>query len=114
MARVLHLTNNQFGALYDIVKDAVDYIEGDLITTEDENGNEVLEDINEYEIYQVFQQLRLLNNEIDQPKVTITPQQLEGDISTVTDDDYADKVDTFVGNMVASDDNVFTHDSEGC
>ena len=52
--------------------------------------------------------------ELEPPKVTITPQQLEGDISTVTDDDYADKVDTFVGNMVASDDNVFTHDSEGC
>ena len=49
-----------------------------------------------------------------EPKVTITPQQLEGDISTVTDDDYADKVDTLVGNMVASDDNVYTHDSEGC
>ena len=49
-----------------------------------------------------------------EPKVTITPQELEGDISTVTDDDYADKVDTFVGNMVASDDNVYTHDSEGC
>ena len=48
------------------------------------------------------------------PAVTITPQQLEGDISTVTDDDYADKVDTLVGNMVASDDNVYTHDSEGC
>ena len=38
----------------------------------------------------------------------------EGDISTVTDDDYASKVDTLVDNMVASDDNVFTHDSEGC
>ena len=49
-----------------------------------------------------------------EPKVTITPQQLEGDISTVTDDDYADKVDTLVENMVASDDNIFTHDSEGC
>ena len=43
------------------------------------------------------------------PAVTITPSKV-----TVTDDDYADKVDTFVGNMVASDDNVFTHDSEGC
>ena len=32
----------------------------------------------------------------------------------ITDDDYADKVDTLVDNMVASDDNVFTHDSEGC
>ena len=55
-----------------------------------------------------------VTNEIAQPKVTITPQQLEGDISTVTDDDYADKVDTLVDNMVASDDNVYTHDSEGC
>ena len=52
--------------------------------------------------------------ELDPPKVTITPQELEGDISTVTDDDYADKVDTLVDNMVASDDNIFTHDSEGC
>ena len=33
---------------------------------------------------------------------------------TITDDNYGDKVDTLVGNMVASDDNVFTHDSEGC
>ena len=41
--------------------------------------------------------------------VTITPSKV-----TITDDDYADKVDTLVGNMVASDDNVFTHDSEGC
>ena len=52
--------------------------------------------------------------EFAEPKVTITPQELEGDISTVTDDDYADKVDTFVDNMVASDDNIYTHDSEGC
>ena len=52
--------------------------------------------------------------EVEEEKVTITPQELEGDISTVTDDDYADKVDTLVGNMVANDDNVFTHDSEGC
>ena len=43
------------------------------------------------------------------PAVTITPSKV-----TITDDDYADKVVTFVGNMVASDDNVFTHDSEGC
>ena len=43
------------------------------------------------------------------PAVTITPSKV-----TVTDDDYADKVDTFVGNMVASNDKEFTHDSEGC
>ena len=109
--RQLTLTNDQFDALYDIVKDAVDYIEGDLITTEDDNGNEILEDISDYEAYQIYQQLVSLKNE---PKVTITPQQLEGDISTVTDDDYADKVDTLVSNMAASNDKEFTHDSEGC
>ena len=61
--RTLHLTNNQFAALYDIVKDAVDYIEGDLITTEDENGNEILEDITEYEAYQIFQQIKNIQGE---------------------------------------------------
>ena len=65
MARVLHLTNNQFGALYDIVKDAVDYIEGDLITTEDENGNEILEDITEYESYKIYQELIHLRRTIN-------------------------------------------------
>ena len=111
MARQLTLTNKQFEVLYDILADTVEYIEDDLITTEDDNGNDVLEDITEYEAYQIYQQLVSLKNE---HKVTITPQQLEGDISRVTDDDYADKVDTLVGNMVAPDDNVFTHDSEGC
>ena len=43
------------------------------------------------------------------PAVTITPSKV-----TITDDDYADKVDTLVDNMVASDDNEPTHDSEGC
>ena len=35
-------------------------------------------------------------------------------VGAYTDDDYADKVDTLVDNMVASDDNEPTHDSEGC
>ena len=35
-------------------------------------------------------------------------------VGAYTDDDYASKVDTLVDNMVASDDNLFTHDSEGC
>ena len=48
--------------------------------------------------------------------VTICDKIIEelAPVGAYTDDDYADKVDTFVGNMVASDDNVFTHDSEGC
>ena len=109
--RQLTLTNDQFDALFDIVKDAVDYIEGDLITTEDDNGNEVLEDISKYEAHQIYQQLVSLK---DDAKVTITSQQLEGDISTVTDDDYADQVDTLVSKMATSNVNEYTHDSEGC
>ena len=58
MSRVLHLTNNQFDALYDILAATVEYIEGDLITTEDENGNEILENIEEYEAYQIFQLIK--------------------------------------------------------
>ena len=56
--RQLTLTNAQFDVLYDILQDTVDYIEGDLITTEDENGNEILEDITEYEAYKIYQQLK--------------------------------------------------------
>ena len=55
--RQLTLTNAQFDVLFDILRDTVDVIEGDLITTEDENGNEVLEDITEYESYKIYQKL---------------------------------------------------------
>ena len=44
----------------------------------------------------------------------VTCEELEEQSIKHYDDDYASKVDTLVGNMVASDDNVFTHDSEGC
>ena len=60
MARVLHLTNNQFEVLYDILEDTVEYLESDLITTEDVNGNEIREDINDYEAYKIYQQLKSL------------------------------------------------------
>ena len=60
MARMLRLTNEQFDVLYDILEDTVEYIESDLITTIDENGNEVLEDITEYEAYKIFEQLKNL------------------------------------------------------
>ena len=59
------------------------------------------------------------------PAVTITPEDNAPVIINLpegtnltrvirSDDDYASKVDTLVDNMVASDDNLFTHDSEGC
>ena len=110
MARTLTLTDDQFESLFAYLEEVVEYLEGEMTTTEDENGNEVLEDINEYEAYQIYQKLVSLKNDA---KVTITPQELEGDISTISDSDYADQVDTLVGNMVAFDDNVYTHDSEG-
>ena len=48
--------------------------------------------------------------------VTICDKIIEelAPVGAYTDDDYADKVDTLVGNMVASNDKEFTHDSEGC
>ena len=61
--RQLTLTNDQFDALYDILAETVEYIEGDLITTEDENGNEIREDISEYEAYQIFQQIKSIRGQ---------------------------------------------------
>ncbi len=58
--KTLTLTQDQFDVLYDILQDTVDVIEDDLITTEDENGNEILEDITEYEAYKIYQQLKTL------------------------------------------------------
>jgi len=57
MARTLHLTQDQFDVLFDILADTVDAIEDDLITTEDENGNEILEDITQYEAHKIYQQM---------------------------------------------------------
>ena len=41
-------------------------------------------------------------------------EQLEPLKVTITNDNYGNKVDTLVGNMAASNDKEFTHDSEGC
>jgi hypothetical protein len=48
-----------------------------------------------------------------EPKVTITPQQLEGDISTVTDKVYPE-VDDLPDNIKKEWLYNYTHDSEGC
>ena len=61
--KTLTLTDKQVDVLFDIVKDTVEYIEGDLITTEDENGNEILEDITEYEAHKIYQQLVYLRED---------------------------------------------------
>ena len=61
--RQLTLTNEQFEVLFDILRDTVEYLESDLVTTEDENGNEIREDITEYEAYQIFQQIKTIQGE---------------------------------------------------
>ena len=59
--KTLTLTDKQCEVLFDILQDTVDVIEGDLITTEDENGNEILEDITEYEAHKIYQQMITLS-----------------------------------------------------
>ena len=56
--RTLHLTQEQFDVLYDILVDTVSYLESDLITTEDENGNEIEESIEDYEAFKIYKKLR--------------------------------------------------------
>ena len=63
MARTLHLTNAQFAALYDILAETVEYIEGDLIEYEDDNGQLQREDITDYEAYQIFQQIKSIRGQ---------------------------------------------------
>ena len=55
--RQLTLTNEQFEVLFDILRDTVEYLEGDLVTTEDENGNEIREKIEDYEAHKIYQQM---------------------------------------------------------
>ena len=63
--------------------------------------------------------------ELDPPKVTITPEDNAPIIINLpegtnltrvirSDSDYADQVDTLVSKMASNDDNIYTHDSEGC
>tara|TARA_B100001996_G_scaffold329297_1_gene276933 strand:+ start:311 stop:505 length:195 start_codon:yes stop_codon:yes gene_type:complete len=60
MARVLHLSNAQFDVLYDIMVDTVDYLESDLTSYYDKDGNEIEEKIEDYEAYKILLQLNNL------------------------------------------------------
>ena len=55
--RQLTLTNEQFEVLFDILRDTVEYLESDLVTTEDEDGNEIREKIEDYEAHKIYQQM---------------------------------------------------------
>ena len=58
MGRVLHLTNKQFEVLSDILEDTVEYLESDLTSYYDKDGNEIEEKIEDYEAYKIYQQLK--------------------------------------------------------
>ena len=58
MGRVLHLTNKQFEVLSDILEDTVEYLESDLTSYYDKDGNEIEEKIEDYEAYKIFQQIK--------------------------------------------------------
>ena len=73
--------------------------------------NLVNEDINKYPV--IDEEVTFWEVDYAEEIDIVTPEIAPSKV-TITDDDYADKVDTLVGNMVASDDKVFTHDSEGC
>ena len=55
--RQLTLTNKQFEVLYDILQDTVDYLEEDLTSYYDKDGNEIEEKIEDYEVYKIYKQL---------------------------------------------------------
>ena len=55
--RQLTLTNKQFEVLYDILQDTVDYLEEDLTSYYDKDGNEIDEKIEDYEAHKIYQQM---------------------------------------------------------
>ena len=59
--KTLHLTDDQFDSLFEYLREVVETLEDYMITTKDENGNEILEDITQYEAHQIFQQMIKLN-----------------------------------------------------
>ena len=52
--KTLLLNDDQFESLFAYLEEVVEYLEGEMDTTVDDNGNEELEDINEYEAYQIY------------------------------------------------------------
>ena len=54
----LTLTNDQFEYLFAHLEEVVEYLEGEMDTTKDYKGAEILEDITQYEAYQIFQQIK--------------------------------------------------------
>ena len=75
----------------------------------------VKQDLNDYyNDWSIDELETIIDSELFEELVDNVTNEIAPANVTITDDDYADKVDTLVGNMVASDDNVFTHDSEGC
>ena len=58
--KTLSLTDKQFDVLNDILLDTIDYLEDDLTSYYDKDGNEIEEKIEDYEVYKIYQQLASL------------------------------------------------------
>ena len=56
--KTLLLNDDQFESLFAYLEEVVEYLEGEMDTTKDYNGAEILEDITQYEAHQIFQQLK--------------------------------------------------------
>ena len=55
--RTLTLTNDQFESLFAYLEEVVEYLESDLTSYYDKDGNEIEERIEDYEAYQIYQKL---------------------------------------------------------
>ena len=55
--KTLSLTDKQFDVLNDILLDTIDYLEDDLTSYYDKDGNEIEEKIEDYEAHKIYQQM---------------------------------------------------------
>ena len=85
----IQIDNMDHQCLYEL---ATEYLINSFDRLTDSEIKERIESLYDAELYD-----ELVDN-VTTDKV-ITSQELEGDISTYTDDDYADKVDTLVDRM---------------
>ena len=75
----------------------------------------VKQDLNDYyNDWSIDELETIIDSELFEELVDNVTTEIAPSKVTVTDDNYGDKVDTLVSNMVASNDNEFPHDSEGC
>ena len=113
MSNKLTLTNDQFGDLVQqFVELQVDNM--DRKSMEEWITDELIYQYGKLTDSELKERVDCYNEGLFEELVDNVTNEIAPSKVTITDDNYGDKVDTLVGNMVASNDNEFTHDSEGC